>query len=268
VTVSGTANDDAGIASVSVNGQTISFTPTGNGNEVSFSVDLLLALGDNFIEVVATDISHRSTGQTHKVTVQEQPQDTTSPVIIPTVTPAPNWAGWNNSNVTVSWDVSDPESDIASSSGCDTTTLMTETAGTMLTCTATNGAGLSASASVTVRIDTTVPTIAGLPTGGACTLWPPNHRLVQVANVSASGGLSELASLTVTGSSNEPENGLGDGDTAPDVVIHDGIVQLRAERSGTGTGRVYTVMATASDIAGNETTVTTTCLVPHDQRRD
>ena len=423
--VSGTANDDAGIAYISVNGLSVPFTPTGNGNEVSFSVPFTLADGDNFIEVVATDISTRITAQTHKVTLGQQ--DDTPPVIVPTVSPGPNGAGWNNSNVTVSWSVSDPESGIASSSGCDTTTLMTETAGTTLTCTATNGAGLSSSASVTVKIDMTapnaptanvsptpnaagwnnstpvtvsftsngdagsvqsgvvtctgsssltsetagtvvsgtctdaagntstaasatvkidtttptivgsrtpgpnvngwnntdvtvsfscsdelsginscsapttlsgegagqsvtgtavdqagntasatvgdinidktIPTIAGLPAAGACTLWPPNHKLVQVATVTASGGGSGLASLTISGSSNEPENGLGDGDTAPDIVITGGNVQLRAERSGTGTGRVYTLTAAASDIAGNQTTATATCVVPHDQRK-
>lgn len=265
-TVTGTANDDAGIATVSVNGQTVSLTPTGNGNEVSFSANLSLAQGDNFIEVVATDISNRNTTQTHKVTVGQQ-QDATPPTIFPTVTPEPNEAGWNNGDVTVSWNVDDPESGIASSSGCDTITFTTETAGITMTCTATNGSGLSTSASMTIKIDKTAPTITGLPATGACTLWPPNHRLVHVATVTANGGLSGLALLTVTGSSNELDNGLGDGDTASDIMINGGTVQLRAERSGTGTGRVYTLTATASDIAGNEIISTTTCLVPHSQKK-
>src|SRR5436309_3235466 len=35
--------------------------------------------------------------------------DTTPPVIVPTVTPSPNVNGWNNSDVSVSWSVTDPE---------------------------------------------------------------------------------------------------------------------------------------------------------------
>jgi hypothetical protein len=40
-------------------------------------------------------------------------------------------------------------------------------------------------------------------------------------------------------------------------------VQLRAERSPSGTGRIYTIIATAQDSAGNTTTTTSTCSVPN-----
>ena len=74
--------------------------------------------------------------------------------------------------------------------------------------------------------------------------------------------------------SNEPEDGLGDGDTAPDwtepVIDQDnGIItlQLRAERSGTGDGRVYTITIVATDEAGNASTVDVPLVVPHDKRK-
>jgi hypothetical protein len=72
---------------------------------------------------------------------------------------------------------------------------------------------------------------------------------------------------TITGvSSNEPVNGLGDGDTAPDWVITGALtLQLRAERSGTGTGRVYTVQVSCVDDAGNVATATVGVSVVHDQ---
>jgi hypothetical protein len=56
----------------------------------------------------------------------------------------------------------------------------------------------------------------------------------------------------VGATSNEPENGLGDGDTVPDwQIVDEHSVLLRAERSGRGAGRVYTVTIQGVDAAGN-----------------
>ena len=41
--------------------------------------------------------------------------------------------------------------------------------------------------------------------------------------------------------------------------------QLRAERLGNMGDRIYTLTATAADAAGNISTVSSTCAVPHDQ---
>jgi len=46
---------------------------------------------------------------------------------------------------------------------------------------------------LTVSIDKNGPTIAGLPEPG-CALWPPNHRLVHVATVTADGSVSGIVS--------------------------------------------------------------------------
>ena len=45
-------------------------------------------------------------------------------------------------------------------------------------------------------------------------------------------------------------NGLGDGDTGPDAAISGNQILLRAERAGTGNGRVYVVRFTATDEHG------------------
>jgi hypothetical protein len=93
-----------------------------------------------------------------------QRADTTPPVITPTVTGTAGNNGWYVSPVTVSWDVSDPESGIASKTGCDPNFLTGDTPGTPVTCSATNGAGLPNSASVTIKIDQTKPTITAAAT--------------------------------------------------------------------------------------------------------
>ena len=190
--------------------------------------------------------------------------DSTPPLITPHIAGTLGSNGWYRSNVTVSWTVVDPESGIASSSGCTATTLTADTPGTTLTCSATNGARLSMSVPVVVKIDKTPPVISGLP-APVCTLWPPNHKMVQVATVTAGDGGSGLVSFNVSGRSNEASVP-GEVDVAiTGTVLQSRVVQLREERSGTGTGRIYTLTAIAGDQAGNTTTSTATCTVPHDQ---
>jgi hypothetical protein len=84
--------------------------------------------------------------------------DTTPPLISATVSPAPNGAGWNNTNVSLVWTATDPESGISSPS-CPSETLTAETAAAVRTCSATNGVGLTASQSATVRIDKSAPVL-------------------------------------------------------------------------------------------------------------
>jgi hypothetical protein len=70
--------------------------------------------------------------------------------------------------------------------------------------------------------------------------------------------------LSVT--SNEPDDGLDDEDVPNDIVILDDFTfELRAERSDSGDGRVYTITYQVTDACGNSTVATVTVTVPHDQ---
>src|SRR5205807_7980901 len=62
--------------------------------------------------------------------------DTNPPIISPQISGTLGNNGWYRSNVGVSWNVTDPESGIASSSGCTPTTLTADTAGMTLMCSA------------------------------------------------------------------------------------------------------------------------------------
>ena len=102
-------------------------------------------------------------------------------------------------------------------------------------------------------------------------LWPPNHTMRLVASdVVATDACDPKPSLAVTVTSDEPINGLGDGDTAPDWSIEQdagGVVDVwvRSERSGLGDGRVYSLGAIATDGSGNGTSSAGTVRVPHNQ---
>ncbi|MBI2205441.1 MAG: hypothetical protein HYU41_16445 [Candidatus Rokubacteria bacterium] len=198
--------------------------------------------------------------------------DKTPPVVIGSRNPEPNAFGWNNTDVTVSFACSDGLSGI-DTCGPTPQVVSAEGAGQARSAMAADRAGNTASATVAgINIDKTPPSIAGLPAPD-CALWPPDHKLVEVAKVAASDGLSGLAnSLGLAVSSNEPVLGVGDGHHAPDWVVtmtsdSSGTIQLRRERSGAGNGRVYTMDASASDRAGNLAAAAAQCKVPHDQGR-
>jgi len=138
---------------------------------------------------------------------------------------------------------------------------------TTVTVTAKDDAGNTSTGSFTVTVrDTTAPTITSLG-NNAPTLWPPNHKMVAVAVSAASSDLVGVTSLKiVSATSNEPDNGLGDGDTANDIQITGALtLHLRAERSGGGNGRIYTITVEARDAAGNASTRTTTVTVAKSQ---
>ncbi|HEV2904006.1 MAG TPA: proprotein convertase P-domain-containing protein, partial [Pyrinomonadaceae bacterium] len=76
-------------------------------------------------------------------------------------------------------------------------------------------------------------------------LWPPNHKMVDVT-VNYAVASCSFCTLSVT--SNEPITGTGDDDIGPDWEIVDSHkVRLRAERAGTGTGRIYTITITCQN---------------------
>lgn len=123
------------------------------------------------------------------------PTDTTVPVITFSISGVPSTNGWYTSPVAISWSVSDPESGIASSNGCDPTTLTQDTAGTTLTCSATNGAGLSTAQSVTIMLDTTPPGPTSMALSGGTTGaqgWYTTAPSITLASVDATSGLAAI----------------------------------------------------------------------------
>jgi hypothetical protein len=105
----------------------------------------------------------------------------------------------------------------------------------------------------TVRVDRTRPALAGVPS--RCVLRPANRRLVHVADIGATDGLSGVADLSISARSTAP-------DDETDIVIRGGSVDLRAERAPGGRSRTYVVRVTARDLAGNRARATITCHVP------
>jgi Glucodextranase, domain B len=179
VTVTGTVTDAlSGVSTFTCNGQ----TATVNGS--AFSCNLALAPGSNSISLQATDAAGNTA--TAGLTVTYSASALT---ISATPSPAPNAAGWNNADVTVAFTcaggvppVSCPQSVVISN----------ESANQVISRTATDAVGSTASASVTLKIDKTRPTLAISSPAPAATVTTPQITV----NGTAADTLSTLARVT------------------------------------------------------------------------
>lgn len=137
----------------------------------------------------------------------------------------------------------------------------------IVTLSATDMSGNVGSDNVTVSVvDTTPPQMNVTVTPSI--LWPPNHKYVEVKiKVTAFDIADPSPTITlVSVTSNEPDNGLGDGNTVNDIIMIDNFTfRLRAERSGKGSGRIYTITYKVTDASGNYVMASVTVKVPHNQ---
>lgn len=117
------------------------------------------------------------------------PTDTTPPVVVPTVSGTQGLNGWYTGDVAVTWNVSDADGPITSSTGCGSTTITQDTTGSTLTCTATSAGG-STSQSVTIKRDATAPTIT---CGQADSVWHGDNVSIGCVASDATSGLSDPA---------------------------------------------------------------------------
>jgi uncharacterized protein (TIGR03118 family) len=100
-------------------------------------------------------------------------------------------------------------------------------------------------------------------------LWPPNHKMVPVmVNYAVNDNCDPAPVCSLSVSDNEGEGG-GSGHTSPDWIVLDAHhVDLRAERAGTGNGRVYTIAISCQDKLGLSSNTTTAVTVAHDQGKN
>jgi hypothetical protein len=185
--------------------------------------------GVHTIQVTVFDRSGNSSG----VISQTFETDTTPPTIAVSALPPPNAAGWNNTNVTVTFICGDATSGVASCPPPQT--VATEGANQIIVGTATDNAGNTSTTSVTLNIDKTPPTfnIAS----------PSNGATVAVAAVTVTGTASDALSGISTVTCNGVAVTLQNGSFSCPLTLNIG---------------ANTITVQAADIAGNTTVQTET----------
>ncbi|HEV2719972.1 MAG TPA: Ig-like domain-containing protein, partial [Thermoanaerobaculia bacterium] len=207
-------------ASVTVNGQNATIS---NGTWTFANFDLG-SDGPHPLAIVGTNAGGTTT---INATITN---DTTKPTIQGTPTPAPNAAGWNNTNVTVNFACSDAGSGIAS---CQPPIpWSTEGANQIVTGTATDKAGNSATTTVTLNLDKTAPKFTFTS--------HTNNQIVTTPTITVSGGSDDAVSATVNGATATVDKNAHTFTSAPITL---------AEKSNT-------ITVSGKDIADNPGTAT------------
>ena len=129
-----------------------------------------------------------------------------------------------------------------------------------------DGHGHTDTATVSVSVIDTVPPdlTASVATS---TLWPPNHDLVNLGlSVSAPDNSGGAVTIQVAVFSDEDDLAPSSGNSSPDARdIAPGTLRLRSERMGSGDGRVYLIVVTATDPSNNVSHACLTVVVPLNQ---
>lgn len=174
-------------------------------------------------------------GDTDDINPPPPPSDSTPPVITPSVSGTLGANNWYTSDVAVSWTVTDSESDVTNTTDCDATTVTEDSAGVTFTCSATSVGG-TASASVTVKRDATVPVLAFSGNAGS-------YTVDQSVNIgcSSSDNLSGIASSTCPGATGDAFT-FGTGNTTLNASATD-----RAGNGSTASAS-FTVTATGAGV--------------------
>ncbi|MFN8469804.1 MAG: PxKF domain-containing protein [Caldilineaceae bacterium] len=114
--------------------------------------------------------------------------DVTPPVITPSVVGTLGSNGWFIGDVAVTWSVVDGESAVTNQVGCEAQSVTVDTGGTSFTCSASSTGG-SASQSISIQRDATMPAFGDCPAGGPFFL---NSGVQAVEPISVDAAVSGL----------------------------------------------------------------------------
>jgi hypothetical protein len=168
----------------------------------------LFPTGTTEVECVATDTAGNRSSRTFGVRVR--PPDRTPPEVVPGVEGTLGDDGWYTSDVALSWEVEEPDSDITSTTGCGPTSITADQPSTVYTCSAVSAGGTGED-SVAIKRDATPPAVAvvGVADGGrysaglvpdaGCDTRDPTSGVRTVASPTTRGGPLGVVTVTCAG---------------------------------------------------------------------
>lgn len=217
--------------------------------------------GITTVEYFATSLDGREETRESRIVRLDQ----TPPVLSAQRSPPPNAAGWNNTDVTVTFSCSDALSGVLSKPADVRLTIegRDQFVDAAIADLALNPAAVRVGP---IHIDKTPPTVAC--TVATNTLWPPNHELADVGlQRTVADLLDSVPTQRLLVYSDEAEDASSGGETTPDAqLLESGALLLRAERQGQGHGRIYLLLSEATDAAGNRGLDCAVVLAPRSQR--
>jgi predicted extracellular nuclease len=120
---------------------------------------------------------------------------------------------------------------------------------------------------VIVGLDLNAPPVCETAVASRVSLWPPNHRFVNISVLGVTDPDGDPVTITITSiMQDEAVNAPGSGNTSPDGQgVGTSIAKVRAERVDGGNGRVYHIYFMATDTQGNACSGEVLVSVPADQ---
>lgn len=126
------------------------------------------------------------------------------------------------------------------------------------------GDGAGSSTHEAFIVTTNQPPVCSAARANPAALWEPKHQFVPIVILGVTDPENDPVTLTVLGvRQDEPVLTPGSDITSPDAVIVAGSASVRAERLGSGNGRVYQLAFKADDGQGGTCTGDVEVGVPH-----
>ncbi|NYD41099.1 Ig-like domain repeat protein [Nocardioides panaciterrulae] len=159
--------------------------------------------------------------------------DPTPPVVTPTTAGPVGLNGWYVGDATVTWSVTDPESDVDASVGCGATVVDADTVATTITCRATSAGGTT-TVDQTVHRDATPPTVDYAGNTGGYALTDTVHITCSATDLVSRVASDSCTSVdspayllpggpqTLTASATDNAGNIGHGSTSFTVVVDAG----------------------------------------------